>query len=206
MHYNVDKHTYWIYDKLYKGFISKANTKEQLYSDIRKYVNIDSIDYSGGDTKTVYDMYNDKTIYTKRYLIYDNNSIMNFRNELDAYHKYIYRNINRYKPKHNRLYNAVYGDKCKPLYLRNGNQYKFRCGTVPGIGRKHRYRKYFSIPNIKRHLKVWSDIEYRQYMRKPNLIKEHSSFWFDDFKYRGHSKTWKNNKKIRHQWEKNLRL
>ena len=206
MYYNqIDKHTYWIYDKASKRFICMASTKTQLYRCIRRYADINNIDYSGGDKSTVYDEYNNRTVYSRRYIIYDNNKIFDIRDEIDAYHKFTSYTYNRYKPKKNKLYNAVYGDKCKPLYIKYNNTYKFRQGAVPGIHRRTRYSKYFSVPKIGRHLRDWSDIEYRQYMRKPNLIKDHMSLWFDDFGYRGHSKSWKNNKKLRHQWEKNLR-
>lgn len=142
-------------------------------------------------------------VYTiKQFLFYDNNyRIIDVREYKELVFKRFKINLNNYNYK-KRKDNFQTGE----TYLRNSwyckKPYKFRRGPVPGI-HKRKYGHYYKHPRIKQKLILASIPEYKEYIRPKEY--ETKSYWCDDYGPRHFDKSWKTNKKVKHQWQKNLK-
>lgn len=219
--YKIDnKEVYTVYDRV----TNTEYTTDSIY-DLYKFIyskvkkDFRAIDFSGADKETIrIGTYNTTTdtcyfemqSYNKRYIIYKNGAIFDIRNYTHEYSKYIDEMYEQQAVsiKVSSLLNVQAGESCitSRYKISTHNKYiktyKFRQEPVPYIHKRHKYSNYFRVPNIHRHLKAWAIEEYRVYTRKPNIMKDRTSLWWDDFNYRKAERSWKANKSINHQWQK----
>lgn len=80
--------------------------------------------------------------------------------------------------------------------------FRFRRGPVPGISGKKKYASCFRWPKIHHNMSLILDPEYEKYTRKTSIYYLRG-MWWDDFP-RTITRSWKDNRKCRKQWQKNI--
>jgi len=204
-------------EDLIKYIITDGNSYRPKDKNI-KSLNLDDFelikhsDYTGYD-KEIFTIYNDwpneeTFIVPKRYLFYDGEyRIIDIRNFWEDIRKALYNHLELNNKSNyyfgRKINNEIfeYGDTIVRLwYNRENFKYKFRVDPIP-CTHKHR-RKYYR--RIKKHnlLKQVMDPEYKEFLHPK--YKQYPD-WIDDSPRADRGRTWKNNKKIKHQWEKNLK-
>lgn len=142
--------------------------------------------------------------YYKIYILYDNyNRIINVHDFEDsalklfhlggklatwsAFDLYIWRN----RIKVSRKYNQ---------WKKTNHKYEYRKDPVPHT-RKIRGGPWWSPPHTSQIIKMYANPKYKKFNRGS---KKDIPIWWDD-RHRRVQKSWKEQSKVRHQWEKNLK-
>lgn len=84
------------------------------------------------------------------------------------------------------------------IQKRQKESVRFRVDPIPMTGKKHKYRYFFRLPRTKQIKTIFADPEMKPFNR--GGLKEIPNWWDD--RYRGHQRSWKEQSKARHQWQR----
>lgn len=86
--------------------------------------------------------------------------------------------------------------------------FRFRAGAVPGVHKARGGCRWYRSPKKHRLIKLFTDTEYGRFIRKKSWIAPgigYTCVWNDDFGIPSNERSWKQNKKCKHQWQKHAR-
>lgn len=183
-------------------FLAYHQRLNEWYGNYRKglegqlgYYNhyLDNINLTFNDTIRVYDGPSEFKYFIRPYVFIDpDDRIIDPREYIDEI-------INFYKANQSikREYNAYYYYKyvkCLP---------EFREGPVPGTGKRHQHRgSYYRIPKTIRDKRTNCIEEHKEFIRGKRSNKHLPDPWDEYTRSDRRSKSWKDQSKKKHQWEK----
>lgn len=205
---------YKLYDVTYNEFINYFYSKDELKQFIAKhYYTWEYFDDSLHFCKKLVNTFINKCtcdrnelskfddcIYNKRYMLYDNNNrIINVQDFLDDALAFYQTKLQNKKISYNYfsfLYNSNKARKYQ-FYDKMKNNYRYRIDPVPHT-KKRRGGPTWSSPHTAGIIRMYANPEYKDFNRGS---KHTGSSWWDD-KYRDVQRSWKKQRKMRHQWQK----
>lgn len=140
--------------------------------------------------------YKDANIIPKEYQIFDNNNKI-INPMIYCYESFKYFEKNKKNFSFFDYYYYDYSPKIRKKKKQIKHNYIYRYDPVPYIHKNHK-KKYFSKPQIKHLLILYSDPEYKNYL-KGSAAKGQ---W--NYHYSKSIKNWKSQSKCQHQWQRGI--
>jgi len=217
--YQIHKAEYYkLYDAEVNSFIDYFYSDDELINYIARWFNYNHVYFYKNDIshQVFHNSFIEKCtcdknqlltygkyLYLKRFIIYDNyDRIINIHDyKKDAFKLWQY----KYK-KNNYNWSDYYFFKRRKInkkyskWRRQFLNYEYRKDPVPYI-HKIRGGGWWSSPHTAQIIRMYKNPEYKKFNR--GSIKEVPTWWDD--RYRRVQKSWKEQTKCRHQWEKNLK-